>query len=94
MYIDSKSDIADKIAAVDTVIAALEAQELAMAENPSPIQEYMLNDGETLIKTSYNSQKSIRDTLEILERRRNKLINRYNGRCTRSVDSKNFTGRY
>lgn len=92
VYIDSCASLEAKLTAIDNLIAALETQELALAESDSPITEYMLNDGETTIKTTITSSMQIRRTLEILERRRNITINKLNGRVTRGVDSKNFTG--
>lgn len=92
LYIESKCTLLEKIQAMDALMDALYAQMLLMAENGTPIQEYMLNDGETIIRTNYNSQLSIQKTIDILERRKNTFVNQYNGRVTRGVDSKNFTG--
>lgn len=92
IYIKSATDLNAKIIAVQAVIDALYAQILVLAEQDSPIQEYMLNDGQTVIKGVYSSPSSITKTIDILEKQKNQFINQLNGRHVRMIDSKNFTG--
>lgn len=90
VYISSRTTLEAKIAAIDAIITALYAQMLVLATQDSPVQEYLLNDGQTTIKAMYRSEASISKTIDILNKQRNELINQLNGRVVRMVDSKNF----
>lgn len=90
-YLKSFTDKQTKIAAMDAIIDALFAQSLVLAQQESPIQEYMLNDGQTIIKTIYRSGTQIMATINALQLQRNKIIN--NGqRSTIMQDVSNFIG--
>ena len=91
-YLNTFTQVQDKVAALDVIILALYAQLLVLAQQESPILEYQFNDGQTIIKSIYRTSESIMRTIGILEFMRNRLIN--NGRrCVEMVDKKNFNGR-
>lgn len=91
-YLQSASTIEAKIAAYRAIIDALNAQLLTMSIQDTPIHEYMLNDGQTIIKTTYTSLEAIMKTIAMLEYQVNRLINR-NTRVARSIPGENFIGR-
>lgn len=92
IYIQSQSTLEAKIAAIDAIIEALELEALNMAGKAS-IQEYSLNNGQTIIKTIYRGAVGIASAIEDFERIKTRYINRLNGRHVRLVDSKRFNGR-
>ena len=92
VLIQSCADMSAKITTIDAIITALYGQMLTLASQGSPIQEYMLNDGQTIIKTIYRTTTQIEATIDILTKQRNRYQNQINGRYIRAVDSKNFTG--
>jgi hypothetical protein len=89
LYIQSCQSIRDKITAIDAIIDALMlvAAKAATADN---ISEYMLNDGQTQIKTLYRGADAVMRSITAFERLRLMYVNRLNGRITRLVDGKNF----
>jgi hypothetical protein len=92
IYIQSQQTLCDKITAIDNIIAALEVEALNMAGKAS-IQEYSINDGQTIIKTIYRGAVGIASAIKDFETIRERYVQRLNGRHVRLVDSKNFTGR-
>ena len=80
-----------KITAIEAIIDALFAQLLVLAQQDTPIEEYMFNDGQTVIKTIYRSSAQIMATINALELQKNKYIN-YGRRSTRMQDVENFIG--
>jgi hypothetical protein len=92
IYVQSKTTLKDKIAAIDEIIAMLETTALDMAGKDA-IQEYSLNDGQTIIKTIYKGSVGIASAIDDFERIRQRYVNRLNGRMVRLVDSKNVTRR-
>jgi len=93
IYVQSKTTLLDKIAAIDAIIDMLESTALTMAGNDN-IQEYSLNDGQTIIKTIYKGSVGIASAIDDFERIRQRYVNRLNGRMHRAVDGKNFIRRY
>jgi hypothetical protein len=92
IYVDSCADLRAKIAAIDNILAALDTAALKAAANAG-IQEYMLNDGQTIIKKIYRSASEVEASITAFEKIRQRYINRLNGRVTRLVDGKNFNGK-
>jgi len=92
-YVQSKQTLLDKIAAIDAIIDMLESTALTMAGNDN-VQEYSLNDGQTIIKTIYKGSVGIASAIDDFERIRQRYVNRLNGRMHRAVDGKNFIRRY
>jgi len=93
LYIQSQKTLQDKITAIDKVIDALILSGETMAINDS-IQEYSLNDGQTIIKTIYKGGVGIATAMRYWEGIRQMYINRLNGRMVRLVDGKNFPRRF
>lgn len=89
LYIESKTTIADRIAAVEAVIQAMESALLKAAAGQD-ISEYQLNDSQTIIKVTNRDVGSITKSMNALIALKNYWINRYNGRVVRAMDSKNF----
>lgn len=89
VYIDSATSLCDKIARVDAIIDGLLTNALKAAENDN-IQEYSLNDGQTVIKTVYRGASAVLESIHSFERIKQLYVNRLNGRMIRLVDVKNF----
>lgn len=89
LYIQSKKTLQDRILAIDAIIEALELTALNMA-GKDDIQEYHLNDGQTIIKTIYKGSVGVASAIDDFERIKQRYVNRYNGRMVRLVDGKNF----
>ena len=89
LYLDSSKTLKERIKKFDEIIAALEVSELKAAETGN-IQSYSLNDGQTVINTTYRSSIEIATSIMAFERQRERLINKLNGRTFRLMDSKNF----
>ena len=90
-YLKSCTDIASRIAAIDTLITALYDQMLVLAQQEEPVTEVMLNDGQTIIKTVYRSGEQIEKTISVLQKQRNTLANQ-GRRCVRMQPVSNFNG--
>lgn len=90
-YLQSCATIASKIAAIDAIIDALFAQQLVLAQQGTPVMEYMLNDGQTTIKAIYRTTESIIRTISALEGQRNYYANK-GRRNVHMIDSKNLIG--
>ena len=93
IYVQDQPTLEAKIAALDAIIDALLGSALTMAGNDS-IQEYSLNDGQTIIKTIYKGAVGIASAIRDFQRIRNIYVNQLNGRMVRLVDSKNMTRKY
>lgn len=89
IYIDSRTTINAKIAAIDEIISALETTAAKAASNDN-IEEYNLDDGQVKIKTIYRGASSVFKAINDFIRLREYYINKRNGRVFRLVDSKNF----
>lgn len=89
LYLECKTDLREKITAIEAIQAALLTTALKAAGTGN-MTEYMLNDGQTIIKTVYRNSEEIIKAYDDYERIRQRLINQINGRMTRLVDSKNF----
>ncbi len=92
IFINSSTELQARITNIRLVMAALRAQRLAAALDPSManIQEYQLDDGQSKIKTVYRSLSEINTAMHVLERELQDCYNQLNGRITRNVDGKNI----
>lgn len=84
-FIMSKSDIKSKISALEALLEALETAELD-AVSDSKVQEYQLNDGQTIIRTLFRNPSEIETTISKIEARINKYRNMAIGRRNRLID--------
>jgi len=93
IFINSASELKDRIKNIKLVMSALRAQRLAVALNPNQanVSEYILDDGQTRISTTYRGLDQIDKSMRALERELQDCYNQLNGRITRNVDSKNLT---
>lgn len=92
IFIQSRTTLEGKIAAIDAILEALEASALTQA-GADNIQEYSLNDGQTIIKTIYKGAVGIASAIDDFERIRQRYVNRLNGRMVRLVDGHNMSRR-
>lgn len=90
-YIGTCKSIKDKIAAIENVQNALMTTALAAVEK-GDISQYTLNDGQTIITTTYRNSTEIINAYNGFEAIKNKLRNQLNGRMIRLVDHKTFNG--
>lgn len=96
IYVDEASDYVTKIERIDAVIVAMEDSLLKAAVNQH-ITEYMLDDGQTKIRTEYRNVEEISESIRGLERVRQIYINRLNKRIVNYRDAKSlryYNGRY
>lgn len=77
-YIGCSQSTVDKIARINAIIEALEDSLLLLASN-ADVEEYRLDDGQTVIKTIFREPSLIEDAISKLNRRRTRLINRCHG---------------
>ena len=89
MYIQSSTDLCDKIAKIDLIIAALEDTALSSAANDN-IEEYWLDDGQSKIKTRYKGTDEVFKSIHSFEKMRQIYVNRLNGYVVRMVDSRSL----
>jgi len=81
LYIDSSTSLIDRINRIDSIIDALILQQSTSAPNSS-ISSYQLNDGQTVINTSYTSQEMIMKAIEGFEKLRSRYLLRLNSNGT------------
>lgn len=93
IYVQSQTTLEAKLTAIDNVIDALILSGATMAVNDN-IQEYSLNDGQTIIKTIYKGSVGIANAIKYWESIRQMYLNRLHGRMVRLVDGKNFNRRF
>lgn len=88
-YIGSCTSVKARIAAIDLIIDALllTAATAATTEN---ITQYSLNDGQTIISTTYKGTKAVVDSISAFRTLREAYVQQLTGRVTRLVDSKNL----
>jgi hypothetical protein len=89
IYIDSKTTARERITAINAIIDAMLGSALKAALTANK-QEYMLNDGQTTIKTIFRSPQQIADAVIALETLASIYKSRINNPGVRLVDSKNF----
>lgn len=81
LYVDSATSLVDRINRIDAIIDALILQQATAAPN-SNIASYQLNDGQTVINTSYSSVEMISRAIEGYEKLRARYLMRLNGNGT------------
>lgn len=91
IYIESASSLRDKIQRIDQVIDGLISNALKAASNDN-IEEYSLNDGQTIIRTTYRGAEAVQKSINAFESIKQMYVNRLNGRSFRLVDSKSISG--
>lgn len=91
IFIESATSLCDKIAKIDLVIDALLTNALKAALNDN-IEEYSLNDGQTIIRTTYRGAREVAKSIKELETVKQIYVNSasLNGRNVRLVDSKSI----
>ena len=89
IYVLSLDTKVAQISAIQKIQDALLAQAL-QAASKGAISEYMLNDGQTIIKATYRSAKEVKDAWLAFEQIKQIFINSINGRSVRLIDSKNL----
>lgn len=89
LLIESKTDARAKIAAIDACINTLLTSVLASV-GKAAVQEYLLNDGQTIIKTSYRNPNEVIKAVEALRILRQQYKSIIQGRSVRMVDAKVF----
>jgi hypothetical protein len=82
-----------RIQALNLIIDALMVQ-AAAAAGTSNISQYSLNDGQTIISTTYKGPDAISKAILQYETLKNMYLNKMNGRAMRMMDSKNFPHGY
>jgi len=80
-YIETKTSILDRIRAYNNLIEAMELK-LLDAVGTSDLDEYQLDDGQMKVRTRYRSLKDVEAGIMALEKAKQRLVNRYNGRCS------------
>ena len=68
-------DHVTRIEKIDAIITALEDASLKLAAN-ADVEEYLLDDGQTRIRTTYRDPNKLAKVINAFEGIRNKLINR------------------
>lgn len=89
IYMQSATSLKDKGQKICDLIDALYNNALANVGN-SGLEEYMLNDGQTIIKQRFQNATEIHNAITLLERALQRVYNQLNGRSVRLVDSKSF----
>ena len=90
VYIQTATDLCDKINKIDEVINALIDNAL-VAAGKNNIEEYSLNDGQTVIRTKYRSAADVQESINGFEKIKQMYVNRLNGRVVRLQDGKSMT---
>lgn len=90
-YIESKTDMLAKIAAIDNLMNVFLASMLDSFSGPAAAtQSYELDDGQVRIKTAFRSINEMKTALYLLRLEKNKYINGFDGRCSVAMDKRNF----
>jgi len=87
LYIEDASTLEDRIKRLDIIIDALDATALTAAAS-GHIDEYLLEDGQSKVRTSYRNVTAIADAILAYERIKQMWINRLNKRVVNFRDSK------
>lgn len=93
IYVTSQTTLQARIMAIEAVIDALITTG-ATAAGTDNIQEYSLNDGQTIIKTIYKGSVAVGNAINFWEAQKQRYINQLNGRMVRLHDAKNFNRRF
>lgn len=80
-FIDEKSKLIGKIATYDLLIASMEKR-IETAIDSADLIQYELDDGQMKCRASYRNVGQLVESIESLEKMRQRYINRYNGSVT------------
>ena len=89
IYIESATTLCEKIVRIDEVILALESTMLKAAAGDG-VTEYMVDNGQSKVKTITRSVEAISRSMRGLEQIKQRYINSLNGRVMTLVDGKSF----
>lgn len=89
LYIASKKSAQEKITAIDQIIDSLLICAADQASKGN-IEEYNLNDGQTIIRTRYRSMEAIMASIQSFETLKNYYASQINGNMVRLTDRSNF----
>ena len=89
-YLQSATDIADKIAKIDAVIDALLEASLMGGETGNT-EEYNLDDGQSKIRQIYRSPEEIAKAIETYEKLKTRYMNKINPQSVVLRDLKSNT---
>lgn len=78
-YIECKTDLAAKIAAVDALLAAMELKIIDVTGS-AEYDEYSMDDGQMKVRTKYRSVADVMAGITALEQLKQRYVNRHNGR--------------
>jgi len=94
LYIDSQTDLYNKIVAINAIIAANENAMLAAATGGAGVyQMYEMDDGQIRIKTGYRSLKELIESSNALEVIKQRYVNQLNGPTVQLRGRATFRGR-
>jgi len=79
LYIESATSLKARLTRVCAIIAALEIRALDTTDQAN-VDEYRIDDGQTVIKTIYRSHEAIYKAIEAFEKLKQRLLNQLNGR--------------
>lgn len=89
-YVETCTSVKAQIAAIDAIVTALFLVALKAAEN-GDISQYSLDNGQTVVQTTYRTAKDVADSIAAFKAIRKSLVNdRIGIGMVRLVDSKNF----
>jgi hypothetical protein len=77
-YIDCKTNLLEKIGAIDSMIAAMELKILD-ATGSAEYDEYSMDDGQMKVRTKYRSVEDVLAGIKALEQLKQRYVNRHNG---------------
>ena len=80
LYIESATNLQDKLVRIDTIIEALENRMIDYGTDNSTTSSYSVDDGQVKIQTQYSSVQSMALGIESFETIRQRIINKLNGR--------------
>lgn len=90
-YLLCKKKLQDKIAALEELIDIMLVKQAEYALNKDiNIAEYWLNDGQISIKTSYKTNYDVLNGIDMLEKLKNRYLNKLNGHQVVLRDSQAF----
>lgn len=90
-YVGSCSTLKEQISAIEAIRAALLLSAVDVVDNEG-ISQYSLNDGKTIIQTTYRNSESVMKSFDAWGVILNKLRNQKTGRMIRLVDKDTFNG--
>lgn len=89
IYVQSVTELCDKVTRIKAIITALEDTALKSAMNDD-IKSYILDDGQTKINAEYRGTAEVIKSINKMEQLLNMYLNRLNGRHVKLVDYKSL----